>query len=342
MGPCNLLPVRRGLAIIVLLIPLLWTTWGWQQAFRNHQQILRFADIAPKDGSGESLGPFRMEGLWRMTSPNSRFGGWSAMIDVGTGQFLAFSDRNMRIRFTPPGTATPDIPKSKQVGIRRAIYVEQRGIASDEHWAVYDIESAVMAPDRSIWFGIEDDDRLIRIDAGRSKGAFVPVPALKDWPVNGGPEAMTRLTDGRWMLLCETCGARRGGLHLGLLFSGAPNRSQPQPFGIELPAGFDPVEMAPLPDGRLLILTRRLSLFLPHFESRLVLANPAELDPKRPWKTQELARIDVPALRENYEAMVVQDVPEGPIVWLLSDENGSAFQETRLMKLRLDMAQLPR
>lgn len=335
--------MRRGLAIIVLLIPLLWTTWGWQEVSRNHQQMVRFVDIAPTadevgpSGDVTGLGPFRLEGLWRMTSPNSRFGGWSAMIDVGTGQFLAFSDRNMRVRFTPPGMATPDIPRAKQVGIRRAIYQRKR----DGDWEVFDIESAVLAPDSSIWFGLEDEDGLIRIDADRAKGAFVPIPALKDWPVNGGPEAMTRLTDGRWMLLCETCGARRGGLHLGLVFADTPDRSQPQPFGIELPVGFDPVDMAPLPDGRLLILTRRLSLIPPHFESRLVLADPAKLDPKRPWQAQELARIDTSALRENYEAMVVKVTPAGPEVWLLSDENGSAIQETRLMKLRLDMARLP-
>lgn len=337
MGPCNPLPVRRGLAIIVLLIPLLWTTWGWREVSRNHQQALHFANITPPSDEVTGLGPFALEGLWRMSSPNSRFGGWSAMIEIGTGQFLAFSDRNMRLRFTPPGVAAPDVPKASQVGIRRAIYQRKRG----KDWSVFDIESAVMAPDRSIWLGVEDDDRLIRIDADRSKGAFVEIPALKDWPVNGGPEAMTRLVDGRWMLLCETCGARRGGLHLGLLFAGAPDRSQAQPFGIELPVGFDPVEMAPLPDGRLLILTRRLSLIPPHFESGLVLADPAKLDPKRPWQTQELGRIDARAMRENYEAMVVKDTSKGAEVWLLSDDNGSALQETRLMKLRLDMAGLP-
>jgi hypothetical protein len=329
--------VRRGLAILFLLIPLLWTTWGWQPASRNHQQVLRFAAIAPAADQVTGLGPFRLEGLWRMDSPNSRFGGWSAMIDVGTGQFLAFSDRNMRLRFTPPGVATPDIPKAKQVGIRRAVYFK----GSRREWAVFDIESAVAAPDDSIWFGLEDDDRLIRIDADRSKGAFIRMPALKGWPKNGGPEAMARLRDGRWLLLCETCGARRGGLHLGLVFADAPDRAKPQSFGIALPPGFDPVDMAQLPDGHLLILTRRLALFPPHFESGLVLADPARLDPERPLPTQELARIDTPPLRENYEAMVVQDAPQGPLVWLLSDDNGMALQETRLMKLRLDTKRLP-
>lgn len=329
--------MRRGLAIILLLLPLLGITWGRADLTRDNRQLLNFTDIAPRLPSADRLGPFTMAGLWRMSSPNSRFDGWSTLLAMPSGQFLALSDRNMRLRFTPPGVETPSVPDAKKVGIRRAVYFRQK----NRDWAVFDIESAVLAPDDSIWIALEADHRLIRIDKDRHKGAFVPVEALKSWPINGGAEAMARLHDGRWMILCETCGTRRGGLHLGLAFAGYPDRSRPQPFGIVLPPGHDPVDMAPLPDGRLLVLTRRFNLLLPHFESGLVLFDPARLDFARPWHGQELARIDSPETRENYEAMAVTASPSGPEIWLLSDANSSAFQETRLMKLRLDLSRLP-
>jgi hypothetical protein len=330
--------VRRGLAIIFMLFPLLWITWGWEEQVRDNRQALHFQDISPAPSRSPDLGPFELSGLWRMSSPNSRFDGWSALLAMPSGQFLAMSDRNMRLRFTAPGVATPDIPVSRQVGIRRAVYLRQK----NRTWAVFDIESAVLAPDESIWIGTEGDNRLIRIDRDRRKGAFVKVDAMKDWPINGGAEAMARLPDGRWIVLCETCGTRRAGLHLGLVFAGYPDRSRSQPLGIVLPTGHDPVDMGVLPDGRLLVLTRRFALFPPHFESALVLADPAGLDPARPWQTRELARIDRSDLRENYEAMAITSASTGPLVWLLSDANGSAFQQTRLMKLGLDMARLPK
>ncbi len=328
--------MRRGFAILFLLLPLLGITWGRSEVIRDNRQELHFSDIAPGRATGDRLGPFSMVGLWRVTSPNSRFDGWSALMKTASGQFLALSDRNMRLRFTPPGVQTPAVPKAKQVGIRRGVYQREKG----GEWVVFDIESAVLAPDESIWIGLEADHRLIRIDKDRSSGAFVPVAALKSWPINGGAEAMVRLHDGRWMILCETCGTRRGGLHLGLVFASYPDRSTPRPFGIVMPAGFDPVDMVSLPDGRLLVLTRRFNMLLPHFESALVLFDPERLDLARPWQGKELARIDSAAARENYEAMVVTGPANAPEVWIMSDANGSALQETRLMKLRLDVRQL--
>ena len=333
--------MRRGIAFFLLLLPLLWVTWGWDRSVhRDHRQILKITPmLSPaRIGALAPLGPFRVDGLWRLTSPNSYFTGWSALAVMPSGAFMAFSDRNMRLRFTPPGFTGPQPPALHRTVIRRAVFARR----ADRSLADLDIESVVLRPEGTFWFGTEDDARLIRIAPDRHHGSFVPVPEMKDWPVNGGAEAMTIMADGRWAILCETCGPRRGGLHLGLLFPGDPGVAPPRKFGIVLPPGFDPVDMAPLPDGRLLILTRRLSYLPLHFESGLVLADLAGLDPDRPLQTRELARITQPDLRENYEGMVVQQDAAGTSVWLLSDDNGAASQQTRLIKLRLDREALGR
>lgn len=207
----------------------------------------------------------------------------------------------------------------------------------------FDIEAAVRDPvDGALWLGLESEWHVARIAQGKVRALFIGVPALRDWPVNGGVEAMARLADGRWAMLCESCGRGRGGLHMALLFAGHPGLSPAKPFGIIMPAGFDPVDMAVLPDGRLLILARRFELFPPRFVNRLVLADMARLDHSRPLGTRELARIEGAGLRENYEGMALRLERNGQIaVWLISDANDSAFQETRLMQLRLDPAKLP-
>lgn len=331
--------MRRGIAFFLLLLPLLWVTWGWDgSVHRDHRQILKVTPMLSPDRirALAPLGPFRVEGLWQLASPNSFFSGWSALAVMPSGAFMAFSDRNTRLRFTPPGFTGPRPRGLHSTVIMRAVYARR----ADRSLAQLDIESVVLRPDGTFWFGTEDDARLIRIAPDRHHGSFVMVPQMKDWPVNGGAEAMAIMADGRWAILCETCGPRRGGLHLGLLFPSDPGIAPPREFGIVLPAGFDPVDMAPLPDGRMLILTRRLSYLPPHFESGLVIADFARLDPDRPFRTRELARITHRDLRENYEAMVVQQDGAGTSVWLLSDDNGAASQQTRLIKLRVDSVAL--
>ncbi len=301
---------------------------------RNFSREIRFDDIArqvsPADRAG--LGPFVLAGVWRVTSPNSRFGGFSALIRLNSGQFRAMGDRNVSVKFTPP-----DRPGPRRLALGRAINVRLVNGGA----ALFDVEAAFRTPEGDTWFGLEANSRFYRIARGEKAGRFVHIPEMVDWPINGGAEAIARLRDGRWIALCETCGGGKGGLHLGLLFPQDPGMSRPERFGMTFPAGFDPVDAATLPDGRLLILARRLALFPPHFGSLILLADPAEWRRGRPWPTHVLARIDGRPLRENYEGMVLE--PAGPAslaLWLVSDDNSMLLQETRLIKLLFDPAAL--
>lgn len=205
----------------------------------------------------------------------------------------------------------------------------------------FDVEAAVRDPvDGSLWLGLEEEWHVARIGPGKPRLRFTGIRALRDWPENGGVEAMTRLNDGRWVLLCESCAS--SGYHIGLEFAGRPGQSAMRQFAIALPAGFDPVDMAPLPDDRVLILTRKFELFPPRFVSRIVLADMARLDGSRPLATREVARIEAPSVRENYEGIAIRPAGAGKVrVWLIADANDTAFQETRLMQLSLDPGSLP-
>lgn len=303
-------------------------------AMRNFARTIRFDDIADRASLADraALGPFVLEGIWRLSSPNSRFGGFSALVRTPSGQFRAFSDRNVAVKFTPP-----DHAGSQRIALGRAIdiHLVQGGVIA------YDVEAATQSPTGETWFGLEADSRFFHIAKGATKGRFVTIPEIADWPINGGVEALARLVDGRWLALCESCGTGKGGLHLGLLFPREPGKGAPERIGMTFTPGYDPVDAAALPDGRIVILTRRLAFFPPHFSSALMIADPAEWQRGRPWPTHEVARIDGPALRENYEGMLIEPSASGGLsVWLVSDANFAAVQETRLMKLRLEPASL--
>src|SRR5690606_12197778 len=100
-------------------------------------------------------------------------------------------------------------------------------------------------------------------------------------------------------------------------------------FTFEPPLGYDPTDAAALPDGRVLILLRSLSFRLPPFESRLVVADPAEIEAGRPWPWREVARLSGIAPRENYEGLAVVPDESGLVLWLISDSNQNvALQRT--------------
>lgn len=329
----------RARLIAFLLLPLLVLTWLRAPApLANGRQVLRMENILPavQVQGVPDLGPFAIAGLWRLSSPNSQFGGFSSLVALSDGRFLAIGDRNGRMRFTPPGSAVPQ---------RIEIGPMLRSRRLDGKFAPQDIEAAIVDPaTQALWLALEGEARLVRIDRRGRRWHWVAVPELADWPFNGGPEAMVRLEDGRWLVLREDPKDGSGSrLHEGLLFAAAPDRSRPQRIVMDLPDDYRPTDAALLPDGRVLVLTRTLAMVPPHFASRIVLADPREVVPGQPWPTHELATIDVPALRENYEGMLVRPGVGGKLeLWLVSDANNLALQETRLLKLELDPAKLPR
>lgn len=329
------MPVRRKLFTFLVLLPLAVLVWATQRKdpFTFDRRVV-VTDLLPGIPVAErkQLGPFVLQQAWLLEGADHRFGGYSALVPQDGG-LLAISDRNRTLSIPlslTPGAFTSSMPNM----------VVQRW--PDGHTIVgFDTESVVRDPaDGSLWTGLEDDWRVVRTDPRTGATNLIPVNETRDWPRNGGAEAMARLPDGRWIMLCESCGTGRGGLHLGLLFKGRPGLSTAQKFGFIVPAGFDPVDAVPLPDGRLLILVRKLGFSPPGFSARIVLADLSRLDPRRPLPTTELARLEGPAMRENWEGMALTPGTDGLSLWLVSDANASTFQQTRLLRLWFDPAAL--
>ena len=158
---------------------------------------------------------------------------------------------------------------------------------------------------------------------------------MRGWPGNAGPEAMARLADGRFIVLSEDPPRWFGRARAGLLFSDDPvEGAEAVEFEFRAPEGYAPSDLALLPDGRVLILARRVEWGLPPgFSNKLLVADPAEVRAGKPWPWRELA--DLSALpSDNYEGLAIEAAMGGAVtLWLISDDNHATFQRTLLAKL---------
>src|SRR5690606_11976946 len=127
---------------------------------------------------------------------------------------------------------------------------------------------------RRAWIGFERRNAVWRYElpAWRSSAEHAP-EAMRRWPRNSGVEGMVRLEDGRFLLFSEGAPAEAGATRV-LLFDGDPAvpGTGALPLGFRAPDGYRLTDAALLPDGRLLLLTRRFAI-LEGISAKLVLAD---------------------------------------------------------------------
>lgn len=334
--------MRRIIASFLLVAAVSPGTWLRDPATLYYPKIpvVRFTALTPPAPAEQALhlGPFTLDAVWQMTSPDYRFGGYSALL-LHDGEFLAIGDRGHRLHFAPP-TLEPDASETRPVtidGVREWRFSNRDG---------YDSESATVDPvTRRIWIGWESSNSISRHDRHlHQQGATRPA-AMREWGQNSGPEAMTRLADGRFVVLREGFnGWLEDRRHRALVFAGDPvSGVRPQIFTLLGPDGFSPVDMAQLPDGRVLILMRRLLWPIPtRFAARIAIADPAEIREGGLWRARVVAKLSSSLPVDNFEGMAIAPRPDGKLaVWLISDANSAVSQRTLLWKLVVDPSNLP-
>jgi hypothetical protein len=298
---------------------------------------VRSTDLMPDlraTGGIPGLGQLELVGAWQLTSTYRDFGNFSALRRLKGGTILALSDRNDYLEFVPPDRPGP-------------FAVLRQGVTMHGKWGdpapSADAEAFVVDPaNQDIVLASEGVGELYRFSPDLVRHQRIPVPELAEWPENKGPEAMALLHDGRLVILGETyTDWDYEKLHPGLVFAGIPDRAHPQRpgrFTIAMPAGFRPVELEQLPDGRLLMLGRSFSIA--GFRNVIALVDPRAIRAGATVPTQEIARIDDPRIRDNYEGMAVTTDADGkPAIWIISDSNLMVrLQRTLLLKLRFRAA----
>jgi hypothetical protein len=311
--------VRRILAILVVALALTpGLLWRDPPVSHDRPQPLLIRPL-PLPAGGVRLAPgMTLSAGWELASRDEAFGGYSALVPLPGGVLLALSDRGRFLRFDPPHLRS-------QRPVMGAV-----GGADDSDKRRFDVEAATRDPASGvIGLGYEGRNSINRTDARLRALREVRPPQMRSWPANRGPEALVRLGDGRFLVLSEA-------FDVGLLFPGDPiGGAEPAQFRFVLPPGFRPTDAALLPDGRVVILLRRLQLWLPpRLTSRLVVADPAMIVPGEEWGWQSLAEIAAPLPAENYEGLAVEPRGQDAVrLWLIADDNSAVMQRTLLLAL---------
>lgn len=282
--------------------------------------------LAPLPLPARSTGELTIEGAWHLASPNTHFGSYSGLVALPDGTLLTISDRGRWLRFTPPGREGP-LPRFGVVG--GEVVPDKRQV--DAEAATFDAGSG------TLWIAFEGTNSIDRYDLSLVDPARVRPEAMLRWPGNRGPEAMTRLGDGRFIVIGEGSPDWTGDGYPGLLFAGDPVEGHAaQSFGFVPPDSYRATDLAALPDGRVLVLLRAIEgVIPPRFSARLLVADPAAITLGGTWRGREIGWLGLDLPTDNFEGLAVEPREDGALtLWLISDDNGTTLQRTLLYRLR--------
>lgn len=265
-----------------------------------------------------------------LSSRDGAFGGFSSMTVEGD-RFTLLSDGGTIARFRLDGefrlTAPEfgDLPAGPGTG-----------------WDKPDRDSESMTRDPTtgrVWVGFERANQIWRYSPGLTLPAASVAPQpMADWSINGGAESMVRLHDGRFLVIAETDRWVPYEARHALLFARDPVERPLKGFifGYLPPAGFDPSDAVELPDGRVLVLNRRIDLPF-NWSAVLTVIDPRTFRPNRAVRGREIARLAAPLSVDNFEGLAITHEGGATILWMVSDDNQLVLQRTLLMKFRLDL-----
>jgi hypothetical protein len=316
--------MKRLLLLLIVAVGLAPGTW-WRSPppARDFRPILKVESLdVPPTELGEDVA---LAGAWHLSSSNFHFHGYSALLAMDDGSLLAVSDRWRRMRLAPPGAP------------RRPVTFGYFSPLESEDERGWDIEGVTRDPASGrLWGSYERSNYIERYDSELRPAGRVGPAEMRDWPSNRGAESIVRLADGRFIVLAEGSPRWFDDALPALLFPGDPvEGAKPAPFRFVPPDGYAPVDMAELPDGRVLILLRAIRWGLPpRFEGKLVVADPADIRRGKRWRWREIAHLAPPLPMDNYEGLAIGPDEGGRLVlWVISDDNRSMFQRTLLLKL---------
>lgn len=337
MHPLRLRRIAAALALTLALLPGTCI----RSKIDHHGRDPRFSIVAvplpTPEERGDSLGPFQLERIWQIRGDRSLIGGYSGLLASGRGELLAVSDVSRYLLFSPPG------------GPRREPVV---GVVFDKMpypRNMFDTEAVTgNAGATQIWMAMEGENAIVRFSPTARRFRITGVAApdrMADWATNSGPESMVRLADGRFIVLRESFfDPFSGGRSQGVLFRRDPvNGGRGIPFIAAGPKGFSATDMAQLPDGRVLVLYRRLLWPLPlRFAGRIAIGDPNDIRRDGTWRLREVAKLSSNLPIDNFEGIAIEPRTDGSVtVWIISDNNRSNTQRTLLWEMRVDPSALP-
>lgn len=285
-------------------------------------------DIA--DAARTAVGPLQFRGALRLSSTHAAFGGVSSLrLSADGRRLLAITDRAAWLRADLLYDANGVLTGAEHFDLTPMLDADGRALVPPRS----DAKSLVRKED-GLYVAFERQPRVLRFDAGAdgpadgARGRPIPLPPdVARIPQNEGLETMTALTDGRLLVVSE--GAYQGDAVLGWILA---DGGQPSAALRYVPApGFNPTDAATLPNGDVLVLERRFTVL--DRGSRIVRVRAADIRAGARLVGEEIARLLPPVQVDNFEGIDAIADPNGGVrIFLISDDNFSAFQRTLLLQ----------
>ncbi len=274
----------------------------------------------------QASGTMRFVRGWHLVSAHSYFGGFSGLARIGPGTFQLIGDNGYATRLTMD-------TRGRVTAVHIAPLPTPDGRPATK--AMADTEALFVDPASGHgWIALEGINQIWRLDADLTtieSRRRLPEPR---WPANRGAEAMARLPDGRTVVLSEDADDDPRGTE-ALLYTGDPAAPEPPPIRFFYDSRGKGLvsDAAPLPDGRILLVHRRLG-FDPVFTTIIAMGDPADIAKDAVVRSQTIGRVPRP-LAENYEGASVTVENVRTWLWLVSDDNFNTWQRSLLLQFEL-------
>ena len=158
--------------------------------------------LNPDDPAMRRVGALTFLGGVALDSRDPAFGGFSALLAEGD-RFTLLSDGGNLLRFRMGSDWRP-----------RAVRFDPLPAGPGTGWRKVDRDSEAMAIDSQdgrVWVAFESSNAVWRYAPDFTRGErWRAPPAMAKWPTGGGAESMTRLRDGRFVVLSESQRPPRG------------------------------------------------------------------------------------------------------------------------------------
>jgi len=299
---------------------------------QTSQRLVELApiDVDPKRPERRNFGSLTLLSAFRLESKDQRFGGLSGLAVGMDGRLYAISDRGHWLSAKMQMDSNGALLDLLDWQIAPMLTTTRTPVSG----RFRDAEALARTRDGSFLVAFEGVHRIWRYGAPPktfdSAAETVQIPAaIMRAPSNGGMEGLTVLPDGRLLVLTEQLENPDGSFKGWLV--GDANAGElsyvPAP-------GFHVTDCAALINGDVLVLERRYVPFA-ILSVRMTLVKSAGLQPGAKLAGKELLRLEQPLAAENYEGIAVQQTSQGAMIFIVSDDNFSPFQQTLLLQFLL-------
>ena len=321
--------MRLSKSVLFFLAAIAWCAAGAPGARAEAVRV----DVQPIPLNGEdagqtTVGQLDFRGGLALSSPDPRFGGFSALgVSADGRRMVALSDRGARL-----GARLVYDERGHLAGLRNADMGAMSGLDGAPLKGKFSTDAEAMSAgvEGEIIVAFERRHRLRRYLPGRATPEPLAAPAELDGaPSNGGIEALTLLNDGRLLALTEAFGSSQA---LVGWVSDAGGWSV-LTYGT-LP-GFHPTGAATLSNGDVVVLEGAFARQGTDV-ARLVRVDGAAIAPGARLSGSEIAVLKAPLNVDNFEGVAARRGDGGEdLLYIISDDNFRARQRTLLMMFAL-------